>query len=241
MDLHSVLRTYRTFDPAGWVGTYRAMPTWLGICAVVLGVALLLFGGGRLFRVIAGPIGAVVGFLWAPIVALRLGLTMDPNPLAAGAAATLGVAGFALPASALFMAAGIPAGLFAGDLAGNSDFLLGFIPGFVACGTVAAFFTRQLGSILSALIGAWMLVLGALAALHRVGGVVAAVAAQPWVVVIAAGFFAVAGAIYQLFVRPSPEEAEKIRLEKVRQKKRAEEQRELEKRWAKYGASPSDD
>ena len=54
---------------------------------------------------------------------------------------------------------------------------------------------------------------------------------QPWGVIIAAGLFALAGSVYQIAVRPSPEEMDKIRAEKERLKLRKAEQQALEKRW----------
>ena len=240
MDLHQVLLAYRSFNPAGWVSVYRALPTWAGILCVLLGVTLLLFGGGRFFRLVSGPAGALVGYLWAPIVTLRFGLNLDPNGVGLVAAAALGVAGTVLPAAAVFFAVGLPAGFAAGNLAGESDWFLGFLPGFIACGTLAAVFTRQIAAVFSSMVGAWILVLGMLSALHRVGGIVATVASQPWGVILAAALFAVAGSIYQIFVRPSPEEAEKLRMEKARAKKRLEEKRAREKRWAAYGSSKDD-
>jgi hypothetical protein len=240
MDLHQVLLAYRSFNPAGWVSVYRAMPTWVGILCVGLGITLLLFGGGRFFRLVAGPAGALVGYLWAPIVTLRFGLNLDPDAVATVAAAGLGVAGVSLPASTIFFGVGLPAGFAAGNLAGESDWLLGFFPGFIACGTLAAVFTRHIAAVFSAALGGWILVLGMLSALHRAGGLVAAVASQPYGVLLAAALFAVAGAIFQLFVRPSPEEAARLRVEKMKAKRRAAEKRELDKRWSAYGASKDD-
>ena len=51
--------------------------------------------------------------------------------------------------------------------------------------------------------------------------------------VAAAGFFALAGAVFQLS-RPAPEEQEKLKQERFLQKKRAAEQKAVEKRWASY-------
>jgi hypothetical protein len=80
-------------------------------------------------------------------------------------------------------------------------------------------------------VGAWVLVIGALAALYQFVGLVATVANQPWGVILAAGLFALAGSVYQIAVRPSPEEMERIRSEKARLKMRKSEQKALERRW----------
>lgn len=235
MDYARALDAYRSFDPAGWVAVYRVLPTWIGLLAVLLGAVLLLFGGGKAFRLVAGPAGALVGFLWAPLVAQRFGLPVSSRMVAAVGAAGLGLGGFALPPVAVFFGFGLPAGFLAGNLAGPSDWILGFLPGFLAVGAVSAVFTRFIGSVLSSIVGAWLLVIGALAGLHSAGGLVSAVASQPWGVILAAGLFAVAGSLYQLFVRPSPEESEKLRIERAKEKRRLEEKRALEKRWSTYG------
>ncbi len=238
MDVAQVLTAYRTFDPAAWVSVYRMMPTWVGLVCVVVGLTFLLFGNGRTFRFVAGPAVALVGFLWMPLIAQRFGVPVAPHVLALIGAVSLGALGVAFPPAAVFFGVGLPAGYIAGNLAGPNDWFLGFAPGFLASGTVAAVFARVIGAVLASVVGAWLLVLGMLAALHTVGGIVAAVAHQPWGVLLAAGLFAFAGAVYQLLVRPSPEEAERLRIERAKAKRRLAEQRALEKRWSTY---PSDD
>jgi hypothetical protein len=236
VDFTQVLHAYRTFDPAAWVSVYRMLPTWLGLVCVVLGITFLLFGSGRTFRFVAGPTVALIGFVWVPLIAQRFGVLLSPQVLAISAAVLLGAVGVAFPPAALFLGFGLPAGYIAGNLAGPNDWMLGFIPGFLAVGTIAAVFARVIGAVLTSAVGAWILVLGMLAALHRVGGIVAAVANQPWGVLLAAGLFAFAGTVYQLFVRPSPEEAERLRIEKARARRKLEEQRALEKRWSTFGS-----
>jgi len=236
VDFQQALGAYRSFDPAGWVGIYRHVPMGAGIVAVAVGVLFLLFGGGKAFRVVAGPLGAVVGFVWAPMVANKFGVTgIDPK-LAAGAAIGLGVAGFVFPPVVIFFAFGIPAGLAAGEIAGPSDFLLGFVPACLLVGTLAAAFHRHIGAVAASIVGAWIFLIGMLSSLHQVGGVANAVAAQPWGVIIAAALFAVAGSVYQITVRPAPEEAEKLKMEKARLKRKVAEKKALEKRWANYSS-----
>jgi large-conductance mechanosensitive channel len=225
------LKSYQTYNPSGWVGLYRVLPMWAGIAACVLGLLLLLFGGGRvLFRVVAGPIGAVLGYVWTPIIIAKLGLTgVDPR-MPSMAAAVLLVLGFLFPPSITFVGVGLPLGLIAGQIAGN-DFLLGFAPAFIIGGLIAAILHHIVSSVVSSAVGAWLLVIGALAALHQFGGLVTAVANQPWGVIIAAALFAVAGSVYQIAMRPSPEEQEKLRAERAQMKQRQAERRALEKRW----------
>lgn len=237
MDISQVLNAYRTFDPVGWISVYRSMPVWLGILSVLVGVLLLVAGGGRTFRFVAGPAGAVVGFLWVPVVAQQLGLPLSGNVVGAVAGAVIGVCSFVLPPTAVFFALGLPAGFAIGNMAGPTDWFVGFLPGFLALGTAAAVFARHIGAVFSSVLGAWLGIIGALAALHSVGGIVAAVAREPWGVMLAAALFALAGSVYQLFVRPSPEEAERLKIERARIKRRIEEKRALEERWAPKNAA----
>ncbi|MBN1207106.1 MAG: hypothetical protein JXB05_19630 [Myxococcaceae bacterium] len=225
------LRKYQEVDPQGWVALYRVLPTWAGIVCCVAGLALLLFGGGRAFRLVAGPVGALIGMAWTSVLASKLGITeLDPR-LPALVAALLAVVGFLLPPAIVFLGVGIPLGLLAGRIAGPSEFLLGFIPTFLITGLISAILHRVVGAVVASAVGAWVLVIGALSALHQFGGLVTAVANQPWGVIIAAGLFALAGSVYQIAVRPSPEEADQIRAEKERLKLRKAEQKALERRW----------
>jgi hypothetical protein len=129
---------------------------------------------------------------------------------------------------------GIPVGMIAGQIAGTSDWFLGFLPAFLVGGTLGVVLHRHIGAVLASALGAWILVIGMLSSLHQLGTVVSTVAQQPWGVIIAAAFFAVAGAIYQVAVRPTPEESERVKQERARLKKRLQEKRALEKRWSNY-------
>ncbi len=229
--LIQALRAYQTFNPSGWVALYRLLPMWAGIVCCVVGVTLLLAGGGRMFRVLAGPIGALLGLWCTTIITTKLGLPEVVDRLPVIVAAVLMALGFLFPPAITFVGLGIPLGLVAGQIAGPQDFLLGFAPGFIIGGLVGALLHRVVSALVASAVGAWVLVIGALAALHQFGGLVAAVASRPWGVIVAAALFAVAGAVYQLAVRPSPEDADKQRAEQERLKQRQAEQRALEKRW----------
>lgn len=229
--LLQALRAYQTFNPSGWVAIYRLLPMWAGIVCCVVGVTLLLYGGGRMFRVLAGPIGAVLGLWCTNIITSRLGMTEVIPQLPTIVAAVLLAVGFLFPPAITFVGLGVPLGLLAGQIAGPQDFLLGFAPGFIIGGLVGALLHRVVSALVASAVGGWVLVIGALAALHQFGGLVAAVASRPWGVIVAAALFAVAGAVYQLAVRASPEEADKQRAERERLKQRQAEQQALEKRW----------
>lgn len=231
--LLQALKSYQEFNPQGWVGIFRVLPMWAGIACCALGLALLLMGGGRAFRLVAGPLGALIGLAWTPVIASKFGLppgSYDPR-LPSLVAAMLAVVGFLAPPGITFLGVGIPLGLIAGQLAGPQEFLLGFFPVLLLGGVAGAFLHRPVGAIASSAVGAWLLVIGALAALNQFGGLVTAVANQPWGVIIAAGLFALAGSVYQIAVRPSPEEMDRIRAEKERLRLRKAEQKALERRW----------
>jgi hypothetical protein len=225
------LKAYQSFNPPGWVAIYRLLPMWAGILCCVLGITLLLFGGGRAFRVVSGPVGAMMGLVWTPFLGSKFGLEMGDPRVTSLVAAGLALVGFIFPPIITFLGVGIPLGLAAGQVAGPNDFFLGFAPVFLICGLVGAILHRVVGAIVASLVGAWLLTIGALAALHQFGGLVTAVASQPWGVLIAAVLFALAGSVYQIAVRPSPEVQERLRAEKERLKLRKAEQKALEKRW----------
>jgi hypothetical protein len=228
------LEAYRSFNPAGWVSAYKLFPMWAGLVLVVLGVLFLIFGGGRVFRLVGGPIGAAIGYLWTPMIMEKLGISVQPEAIALAGAAFLGVMGFVFPPGLVFFAVGVPAGLVGGEFAGK-DWILGFAPVCFLGGMVGAFAHRVIASAVSSLVGAWLVVIGMLAALNSFGTMVAMVTQQPWGVIIAAVLFAVAGTVYQIAVRPTPEEAEEATMARAVAKKKAEDKKALEKRWGKYG------
>lgn len=226
------LKAYQTFNPAGWVAIYRLMPMWAGIVCGLVGLGLLLFGGGKsAFRAVSGPLGMLIGLGWTGVLLTKFGMAADPR-LPTAAAAVLTVLGIIFPPAIIYLGVGIPIGLLGGQIAGPSDFLIGFAPGLILGGLVAAVLHRHVAAIISSMIGGWLIVLGAMAALHQFGGLVSAMASQPWGLIIAAGLFAIAGSVYQIAVRPSPEEEERQHAERQRLKVRQAELKATEKRWS---------
>ncbi|MCC6337714.1 MAG: hypothetical protein IT380_27440 [Myxococcales bacterium] len=232
---------YRHLDPLGWVGVFRFLPVWGGLIAIVVGTLMLLYGGRNLFRLVAGPLGAVIATVWAGVVAQRFGFGASARTITL--AASLGLLGLGLlyPPFVVFFAFGIPVGLLGGQLAGTADWLLGFLPGFMVGGALGVVMHRIVGAVLSAGVGAWVAMLGLMAALNPFLAPVGWLAGNPIAVLSIAGCFAIAGVVFQLFVRPSPEEAEKRRHEKFIAKKRAKEAADQEKRWKKYTAGHAKD
>jgi hypothetical protein len=232
--LQSALEPYRHFDPLGWVGVFRFLPVWGGLLAMVVGVLMMLFGGRALFRLIAGPLGALIATIWAVPLAQRLGLNVSLRQVSLIATAVLFVAGVAFPPAVVFFAFGVPAGLLGGELAGPNDWALGFGPAFLVGGGLGVVMHRVVGAVLSAAVGAWVTMLGLLATLVPFVPPVGWFAENPVAVICLAAIFAIAGGVFQIFVRPSEEEAKNRKLEKAIAKKKAKEQKALEERWAKY-------
>jgi hypothetical protein len=201
---------------------------------ILLGALMVAFGGGpRSFRFVAAPLGALVGFLLAPAVTQAFGLNLSPSGVSAVGAFALFLGGAVVPPSALFFAAGIPAALVAGRLAGNGDYLFGFIPGLLLVGTVAALATRPVGAVVTAASGGWLLLIGALATFHR-SALVPELAAHAYVILAAAGLFTVVGSVYQLAFTVPPEQAAKEKAERLQAKRKAADKKALEERWSNY-------
>jgi hypothetical protein len=233
--LQRAIEPYRHVDPVGWVGLYRYLPLGAALLAIAVGLVMLLLGGRALFRLVAGPLGALIATIWAGSLATRLGFAAQAPAITTGATIILAFCGFAYPPIVVFVAFGVPSGLLAGQLAGPTDWMLGFGPGFMVGGAIGVVMHRLVGAIVSSAAGAWVITLGLMAALAPFVGAVTWLAANPVVVLSIAGCMGVAGFSYQTFIRLSPEEAEKLRHEKAMQKKRKKENDELEKRWSKYG------
>jgi len=233
--LQRVLEPYRHFDPTGWLGLFRFLPVWAGGLAVVIGVGLLLRGGGVLFRVVAGPFGLIIGQIWVGPLAARLGFSTQQTQISLLASLVLCVLGFVVPASTVFFGFGIPLGLMAANLVGPADWLLGFVPAFIIGGALGVVLERPVSVLLASLAGGWSTLIGLMAALTPfLAGPVERLAALWPAAVSVAACLAMAGFGYQIFVLPPPEEAEKLKREKVLAKRAADEKKALEKRWANY-------
>lgn len=232
--LESAFEPYRHFDPLGWVGIFHFIPVWGGLLAMAGGTLMLLFGGRTFFRLVAGPLGALIGAIWAVPLAQRLGIHVSLRQVSIVASGVLFIAGMVFPPIVVFFAFGVPAGLVGGELAGPNDWALGFGPCFLVGGGLGVVMHRVVGAILSSAVGAWVAVIGLLATLTPFVPPMSWLAANPVVVICLAAIIAIAGGVFQIFVRPSEEEAKNRKLEKAIAKKRAKEQKAVEERWAKY-------
>jgi hypothetical protein len=231
------LDAYQRFDPAGWVAVYSKLPWWGGLFAITAGVVMLLIGNGKLFRLVAAPIGAMVALLWAPMLAIKMGFAPSAQQITTVAAVALGVLGLLFPPGALFFICGAPGGLIAGELVGGSDWMIGFLPGFLVAGALGAAAHRIIGAVASSVTGGWLMVLGLLSLLSPIGTLSASLAGQPYGCLAAGALFAIAGVVFQLFVRLSPEDRARLNGQKRQAKKRRADQKAAEARWAGIGKS----
>lgn len=238
--LQLAFEPYRHLDPHGWVGAFRFLPLWGGVAAVVVGVLMMMFGGRRLFRLVAAPLGALIATIWAVPLAVRLGFGTMTRQISLVSTVLLFGAGIIWPPVVVFFAFGVPAGLIGGQIAGPNDWILGFGPGFFLGGALGVVMSRIVGAILSAAIGAWVAVLGMLATLNPFISV-NWFAGSPIAVISVAACFAIAGAVFQIFVRPTEEEARNRKTEASLARRKAKEQKALEERWAKYNNKPRED
>lgn len=232
--LQRAFEPYRHWDPVGWVGLFRFVPVYAGLGCAAFGAVMLFFGGGRLFRLVAGPLGAGIGVVWAGALAVRLGfagLQQQATLVAGGALLALGLL---YPPVVVFFAFGVPSGLVAGQLAGGSDWLLGFVPGLMVGGAIGVLVHRAVSAAMSAAVGAWALTIGLLASTAPFLTVADFLADNPIVTLCLAAALALAGGVYQVFVRPSPQKRDELKREKAMRQKAEAERKALEERWSTY-------
>jgi hypothetical protein len=196
--LTDALSVFRTPDPAAWLSLATRLPFLLAVAAAALGAFLLMAGGGKAFRVIAAPVGALLGLLWGEALAGPLGLAGNETALAIGAAAVLFGIGALAPSVVVAIAFGAPVGLAFGGLVGNTGFLLGFVPAALLAGSVAAVLHRPLRVLVAATTGAALLLLGLLRVLQGFPAVGAMAKGHAVWLLVAAGTVAFAGAVVQL-------------------------------------------
>ncbi len=196
--LSDALSVFRSPDPSAWLSLSSRLPWVLAAAAALLGAFLLVAGGGKAFRVIAAPVGALLGLLWGAALAGPLGLSGSETAVAVGSAVVLFGLGALAPSVVVAIAFGAPVGLAFGELVGNTGFLLGFVPASLLAGAVAAVLHRPLRVLVAASSGAALLLLGSLRLLRGVPAVTGLTLTHPLWLLAAAGALAFGGAVVQL-------------------------------------------
>jgi hypothetical protein len=196
--LTNALSVFRTSDPAAWLSLSARLPWLVALGAAVVGGFLLVAGGGKAFRVIAAPVGALLGLLWGEALAGPLGLAGSETAVAVGSALVLFGIGALAPSVVVAIAFGAPVGLAFGGLVGNTGFLLGFVPAALLASAVAGVLHRPLRVLVAATTGAALLMLGLLRLLQGVPAVTELARTHPLWLLTAAGGVAFGGAVVQL-------------------------------------------
>jgi hypothetical protein len=196
--LTDALSVFRTSDPAAWLSVSTRLPFLLALGIALLGALLLAAGGGKVFRIIAAPLGALLGLLWGEALAGPLGLSGSETALAIGASLVMFGLGALAPSVVVAMAFGAPVGLAFGSLVGNTGFLLGFAPAALLAGSVAAVLHRPLRVLVAATMGAALLLLGLLRLLQGFPAVTGLARTHAVWLLVAAGAVAFGGAVVQL-------------------------------------------
>jgi hypothetical protein len=196
--LSDALSVFRTPDPAAWLSVATRLSWPLAVLAVVLGGFLLVAGGGKAFRFIAAPVGALLGLLWGGALAGPIGLSGSETALAIGSALLLAGIGALAPSVVVAIAFGAPVGLAFGGLVGNTGFLLGFLPAALLAGAVAAVLHRALRVLVAATTGAALLLIGLLQLLHGFPAVAEMARLHAIWLLASAGAVAFASAVVQL-------------------------------------------
>jgi len=196
--LTNALSVFRTSDPAAWLSLSARLPWALALGAALLGGFLLVAGGGKAFRVIAAPVGALLGLLWGEALAGPLGLSGSETAVAVGSALVLFGIGALAPSLVVAIAFGAPIGLAFGELVGNTGFLLGFVPAALLASAVAGVLHRPLRVLVAATTGAALLLAGLLRLLQGVPPLAELARTHPLWLLAAAGGVAFGGAVVQL-------------------------------------------
>ena len=234
-DLSQGLTAYRSFDPAGWVGFYRLLPVYAGLAFIILGGVLLAWGASRASRLLTVPLGAALGYWAVPPVWYLLQLPPLTGPTAWAPVMLLALIGLATPAGLCFFALGMPVGLMAAESVAQPEALITLGAAGLVAGLAGLFLSRQVLALISSAVGAWLLVLGLLSALHAVAPFLGEVTQKmPLAVIGVAVLLAMIGAAYQLSRRSRPEtpqeKAERLQAEKHQREKDA-----IERKWSPGG------
>jgi predicted Rdx family selenoprotein len=200
---------------------------------MVVGACFLTVGQGVLFRFVTALIGAIIGLAWSKPVITQLALP-DFSGSEQVYAAVLGAVGLSIPEAVLFLVLAIPAAFASMAYLGLKNPLLGFVPAFLLGGAVGLILQNHIRAFVASALGAWMLVMGVLASLYRLGWVSQSVLGSPRAILGAIAFLALGGTLFQMSFRGKQQWRARRKAEKTRLKTLAEDRAALERRWASY-------
>jgi hypothetical protein len=220
-------------DASRLVNAARELPLPLGVALVVAGLVSCLAGGRRyVFRLVLAPLAIAAGLAFGPKAAPLLHLS--PTLSSYLAAGLVGTTALLLPPAILFVAFGALGALLGAELAGENDYWLGFIPGFVVGGALSLALHRILAVMVSSLVGAGMFVLGLLT-LISFTPLAPMVFGAPVLSLGLAGCVAVASLAFQFkFSGPTDEERDKARADKRKAKDLKVDAKARDKRFKEY-------
>ena len=225
---------YGQWSLHAWLETsLRHWPLWGALLAVVLGGCFLAIGQGFLFRFVTALVGAIIGLAWSKPMVTQLAL-----PDFAGSeqvyAVLLGLAGFSIPAAILFLIFAIPAAFASMSYLGLKSPLLGFVPAFLVGGAIGLIVQDYVRALVASALGAWMLVMGVLTSLYRLGWVSDKVIESPLAIGGAIVCLALGGTFFQMGLKGRQPGRTARKAEKARLKTLEEDKAALEKKWANY-------
>ena len=232
--LAQFLGPLHTLDPSQWVLFADKFPRTVAIGLVVAGALIALFASFKMFRVVAAPLGAIIGFEVGGAVAAFI--HVKPQTASLAAAAALGVTGGLFPPFLVFTVFGGLGAIVGTHLVEAEDYWLGFLPGFFLCGGASMFALRTVEAVVSGIVGGALLLWG----LIRLFGLTSTLSQVPSLALGLLGIACLATVVFQLKVRPTPEQAETGKAQRVAEKRRKTEERLRMERFASYSKKGRD-
>lgn len=235
--LHALATTLEPFhrvDPAGWFAWRTQLgQTALLICMAVGAFCLAIGAHEKLFRLVAVPLGVLLGVALTPTVVALIGKgAIPPALIELALPAALGVLAGVVPQTIAFVALGAVGAVIGTQVVAEHELLIGALPGFFIAGVLGIVFSRFVDTLSAAAFGALLLVGGALGAFGN--GPLKALGSSPWVPVVAAAVLTAAGASLQLVLFSNPEARAERKAAARDAKQRAKDDKVREKRFETY-------
>ncbi len=229
------LELYRHWLPSQWLTPLERFPLWVAIAIALVGILLMLFGGGRLFRLGAAPLALALVFALEGPFSARMGLRLPPWSL------VVVFAGLALLGTLAPKTFPPILGLLAGAMIGVEvvapDTQMWGAAFGALCGAAVGFWAQRVVLVtLSCAAGGVFLSAGLVRIAVELSPASKGLYHSPLVAGIAAGFFFVAGLIFQLLALPSEQDRIRARAAKEEARRQALHDAENADRWASRGA-----